>query len=73
MDIHCGMSLHGYQSRAKHDVSPFWPCQGRESGYFLAGLHIAGQDLTGSARPCDTLRPYGYPVSPGRPCYYPAG
>jgi len=61
------------QSRAKHDVSPAWPCQGCEFGYFLAGLNIAGQGLTGPARPCDNLRRYGYPVSPGRPCQYPAG
>jgi len=29
--------------------------------------------LTGPTRPCDTLRPYDYPVSPCRPCYYLAG
>jgi len=52
------------QSRAKHDLSPPWPCQGRESWYFLTGFHIAGQALPGPATPCDALRPYDYPVSP---------
>jgi len=51
------------QSRAKHDVSPPWPCQGRESGYFLAGLHMARQGLTGPARPCDKL----WPCAPAGP------
>jgi len=54
------------QSRAKHAVSPPWPCQGGEPGYFLAGLHIAGQGLTDPARPGDTLRPCDYPASPAR-------
>jgi len=57
-----------YQSRAKHDVSPPWPSQRCESGYFLAE-----QGLTDPARPIDKLRPYGYPVSPDWPCHYLAG
>jgi len=61
-----------YQSRAKHDVSPPWPCEGRESG-LLAGLHIAGQGLPAPPGPVVPCGPVTILVSPDRPCYYPAG
>jgi len=83
-DISVDIQGNGYEARISVYMSAPEPCKTRcKLALALRGARIRvfpdraqyrrQGGLTGPARPCDTLRPYDYPVSPSRPCYYPAG